>query len=76
MSYQNDIAQILVLKDVHHILNMDFKTNLTGKQMRAFATARERRRVRFMTGGAQERDDTLPHPASLNATVNENENCH
>jgi hypothetical protein len=44
--------------------------------MSAFTATCERRRIRIVPGGAQERDDALPHPASLNATVNENEICH
>ena len=52
MSHQNDIAQILILKHIHHILNVSLKPHFTGQEMSKLATACERRRVCLMSGGA------------------------
>src|SRR5712691_11093168 len=62
---------ILVLQDVHDVLDMSIQVNLRVSEMRPLTQTSESRRENLMAGSAQEWRHPLPTPATMPSAMNQ-----
>ena len=72
MPHKDHPAHVLILEDVHDILDVGLETDFGVSQVRPFAEPRERGRVNLVSPLPQQRGHLLPAPAAVPSGVNKN----